>query len=500
MNTWLNRWRAFRGELAFYRILRDWATQQEGGSTVMAEFESDRQQGRSLLRHFLQTQLTDEIARQELIEALGNRHNQFVNVVTNSQVGKIVNIAEAGAVYWKITVFSSVRQVVALVGMIVLVAAALGAGVWYLNQPRQMTGAFNIAVASFAPGDDSQETKRIAAAFSQRLAQFLDAQQLPGVEVQHRHIGIIPSTIEADALATRINAHIVIYGSVLAEAGEATVFPIFWVADNFRPDVRELNGESRLTIPITTTTRAIMEPSDPNIQAMEQRFDLLLEFTKALVYLQSNQLLEANQAIVLTLERAEAYPDLPGQEIFYLFASQIARLRQDHEQAEQYVQAALNLDSQYGRAYIAWANIAYDRGDFYAAVQKYELAQQIGETNLDRYLPAKASLGLANICSVELQTVLRRDEVEIAAANELAECARTNYNQVIRYYADQSTGAQHPNLILQKLAAQAYYGMGLIYEATQNQALAKQMYEIAFTLADDPTLRATIQQQLDQVD
>ncbi|MCL4868330.1 MAG: hypothetical protein KJ063_05130 [Anaerolineae bacterium] len=493
MNSWLNQWRAFRSQWAFYRILRTWAAQQEGGEAVIAEFEQDQPQGRSSLRHFLQAYLSDETARQQLVEALENRHNQFINVVMNSQVGKIVNIAEAGAVYWKITVFSDVRQVVTFVGLVVLVAAAILAAVRVSQQPRRMKGDFNIAIASFVSGDDREENEQVAAAFSQRLAQFLDEQQFSGVEVQHRHIGFIYSAQEAERLATQINAHVVIYGSIFVAGDETAVYPTFWVVDAFQSDVGELNGESRLTTPIIFATRYLIDPTEPNITTLQQRLQLLLEFSKALVYLYSNNLVRAEQAINLTLNSTDVNGDLSGREIFYLFASHIARLQEKHELAERWVQKALDINEQYGRAYIAWANIAYDQGDFFTAVQRYETARQMSEAHSDWHLLAKASLGLANICSVELRTILLLEEVDIAAAYRLAECSRNNYEQVIQVY-----NHQQDSPTLQKLAAQAYYGMGLIYETAQQPNTAREMYQIALHLTHDPLLTTILEAKLKQ--
>jgi len=483
MNTWLNRWRAFRGELAFYRILRDWAAQQEGGSTVMAEFESDRQQGRSLLRHFLQTQLTDEIARKELIEALGNRHNQFVNVVTNSQVGKIVNIAEAGAVYWKITVFSDVRQVVVLVGMIVLVAAALGAGVWYLNQPRVLKGDFNIAVALFEQNGSVTVHPDVAKIVSDSLADFLTEQyqgnEIVHVEIGHERIGIIGDDLGAEKLAQRVNAHLVIYGTVVVQDNVAALNPNFYVTDAFAGDVTEIGGGYQFTHPVTFTLESLTDPESSYIAKLKQQAQFLVFFTEALIHLSNDDLFRAGAAIDRAAQEAQKQTTFGGLEVIYLFASHITRLKAELlqpgvncegmpddaefakliDQAQTYLNKALTSNPQYGRGWIAQGNMAYTAGNLAMALEPYNYALRLTEQPVDDFLAEKAHLGLGNVYRVQYQCVHRNSD-DVYAAAQLANLSLEHYQKVIEGY----NKVPHAPIRLRELAAQAYYLAAVVYQ------------------------------------
>ncbi|MBK9049358.1 MAG: hypothetical protein IPL78_00095 [Chloroflexi bacterium] len=517
MNTWLNRWQAIRGEWAFYRILRDWAAEQEGGSTVIAEFERDRRQGRSLLRHFLQTQLTDETARQELIEALENRHNRFVNVVTNSQVGKIVNIAEAGAVYWQVTVFSDVRQVVALVGMVVLIAAALGATIWYLNQPRKMTGDFNIAVAEFEQIGETDTDVAAAALVSQLLYNFLnDVYPDPDVvQVTHDRIGLIQEGEQARQLAERINADVVIYGTVSVLGDEVQVKPFFYVVAPYLSDIREINrqinGETQLTPSIQFLLAEIINPSLENTREMKERTRVLTEFTRALIYLALAEPNLAYEAIYLAIKAAEQQAPFPGEEIMYLYASHISLLqiekgkkpeetctvlplesplREEMTRAQAYLAQSLARNPTYGRAYIAKANIYLSFGEFAEAERYYQDAKMLPDQPFGSFVAEKAELGLGNSDRINFQCA-RRNATNLDATQEVvwANQALTHYQAVIdRYNEDKSK----PDATLRELTSLAYYLQGVVYQEAGEVMTAFRATEYSLALTENPSFRSIV--------
>lgn len=409
----------------------------------------------------------------------GDKINQFFQ--------KILNIY----------LFKDIRQLAFFLAIVILVLAGIVGGYWYSKQPRIMTGDFNIAVSEFTQVGDSEP--KVATIVSQQVFRFLDDQAklitFENVQVAHKNIGWITSAEEAKALAEKINAQVIIYGDVTTIGKQARLTPQFYIAEAFRANVSELNGQQRLAAPITFPIDSLMSSTPDPLELVQERAIIMTEFTKSLVYLATENLPLSKEAIHQAILHSERQAPFEGQEVLYLFASEIARLQGDKVAAQNYVDEALTINPAYGRAYIAKANAYYDEENLYQAKELYEKAKALPDQPIGAHIIEKASLGIGNSCWVQLQYVRQTPNPNPAAVTNLEQCALDNYQQLIELYTQQ----KKPEANLKEMAAWAYYGVGKISESRGQFQEAQKMYEQARQITTDPDLIQRIETGLKEV-
>lgn len=484
------------------RVLSKYLSRSAQGKKIIAEIEDDQVQGGEALIAYLDERLPhDEALRSEIVEALEkSEREQFITVITQGgSVGEVINIGQLDELDIRYYLFSDVRQVLTMMLGIVLIGGVVLFTIWWSQQPRRMRGDFNIAVAELVPTGEAVD---IAPIVSQRLFSFLDGQyklsSFADVQVAHKNIGAITSAEEARALAERINAHLVIYGDVVAIGDQVLVSPQFYVVETHQTDVGEVNGEHKLAARISLRLQDLVSPTSESLALMQQNTAILVEFTKALVYLAAGSetdLMLAQKSIDEAIDKSKNYDEFEGQEVIFLFASDIARRQGKMDEAQTHLNTALNLNTNYGRGYLAQANIFYDQGDFYAAKMFYERAINHGDNPLGAYVFEKASLGLGNICFVQYQYVQRNDQADKAEADRLARCGLDHYQQVITAYNQQP----EPEPILREMAAGAYFSSGTIYQINGQFDAARLAYEQALKLTKDAGRKQQIQAVLKEV-
>jgi tetratricopeptide (TPR) repeat protein len=393
-------------------------------------------------------------------------------------------------------IFQGSRPIITLLVGIVLIGTILGSGLWWLRQPRRMTGNFNIAVALFSQQGNAEPN--VSQIVSQQLFRFLDDQAklitFENVQVSHKNIGVITSAEEAKTLAQRINAQVVIYGDVTTFGEEARMTPQFYIAEAFRADVGELNGQQKLAAPISFPIGDLLDPTSMPMTLIQERTVIMTEFTKALVYLGLDNLPLAKEAVDQAMRSSESQGPFEGQEVLYLIASQIARLQGDQTSAEIFVNHALELNPQYGRGYIARANIYYDQDNLYQAIKTYKKAKELPNQPFGAYIVEKGSLGIGNSCWVQLQYVKQNPISDVAAIKDLQECARENYQQVIDSFEQQDK----PETNIKEMAAQAYYGIATLLKPDQPEE-ARRLYKRVLELTTDQDLIRRTNQRLQEM-
>lgn len=391
----------------FYQVLRAfYAGRSEQSERVITSFEADPDGNRQELAALLRAHLPEDrwALAQQVQQALGPEGTQFVNLVAGGNVEQLVNIARLGVLVLKVEqtrifyFFRDVRQVVAFLLTLVLVASAVSYGIWLSRQPQVMTGDFNIAVAEFHETSTPGATTGVATILSQKLATFLDQEyqliNFEEVQVAHDKIGVIREAEQARALAEKIGADLVIYGDVTIVGDEAQITPKFYVVEPFRPDAGEIGGQHQLALPVTfATDDLIRQGSEVNV-VLQQRTAILTEFTKGLAYRATGNQVLALEAMDSAITHADTYGDFPGKEVIFMIASDVARLQEAYDLAQQYVDRALALNPNYGRAYIALGNVYYEQGDLFQAQAAYRQALELPDQPFGSYIAEKANLGL----------------------------------------------------------------------------------------------------------
>jgi tetratricopeptide (TPR) repeat protein len=355
-------------------------------------------------------------------------------------------------------------------------------------------------VAEFVPTGDADE---IAPIVSQRIYSFLDGQyklsSFADVQVAHNKIGRVHDAQEARDLAGKINAHALIYGDVAMVSDQAMITPQFYIVDAHRSNVGEINGQHKLAARIGLSVQDLVDPSSASLNRIEQNTGILIEFTKALVYLAARtpkDLALARISIQNAIDEGERGERFEGQEVLYLFASDIARRQKEYEQAQAYLNQAMALNKNYGRGHIAQGNIYYDRDDLYQASRFYQQAIDRGDKPLGAYVLEKARLGLGNVCLVQYQYVRGNPDADPAEVAALAECALGHYQAVITSYATQA----EPEDLLTEMTAGAYHSSGIVYRGADQIEAARLVYEQARHLTQDTAMQTRIAIELDEIE
>lgn len=430
------------------------------------------------------------VAGSVTVEGQGKFVGRDDNSVTISDSPGAI-VADKVTVKKYLYVFRSVRQVIAFVLILIAVSVVIALGVWRTRQPRWMDGDFNIAVAQFDEVPTSDKPT-IAPIIISGLFNYLDSIYKTDnlgfdIQVEHDKIDVIHSPAEAANLAKRVNANLVIYGTVSVLGEGASVTPKFWVYDALKNDTSEMvgTGQHQLEYPFQFTRAEVLDIKSGVNRILQQRANMLIDFTQALVYRKTSQYKAAQDAVQQAIDEAKVYPGFQGKETLYLIAADIARLNKDLVASRQYVSEALTINPNYARAYIAQANIFYDQHDFENALRYYEQATQLPDQPYGAHIAEKANLAMGNIFSFRFQN--QPDNLA------LADLALSHYTVVTDSY--QHTGDAYTK----ELAAWAYYGSGIIFQYRRDAELASRAFDQALALTTDADLKARAQRRLGEV-
>ncbi len=496
-----------------YLALREVLGQSLDGQQLLAAFEADPEAGSAALGDYLRQQLSQDEALTSRLA--GSLESQFTTIVTGGQVDQIINVARLGALHLtqerRFAVFGSVRQVVAFLGVIVLVGAAVAFGVWYLAQPRPLKGQFNIAVAEFAEIPYSPYP-RVAPIASQRIFDFLESEYKltrlgSEVDIVHEKIGVIADEEEARKLAQSINADVVIYGDVTLVGDKAAITLKFYVADSYRPTAGELTGAHPFALPTEFEAADIIGfDSDVNT-ALRQRTAILIDFTAGLAYFAANDRESALGRMKSAIRRAEPYGDFEGKEVLYLLAAESARLMGDFPTAQGYVDQALRINPSYGRARIAQGLIHYSKGlvhytqglttcgqyEFILALRDYDEAAGLADQPPSAYIIEKANLFRGHVNSYQYQVADDGAEKATLAAHALA------YYQAVIHSYESAPQPLREHSSLRELAAWAYGMSGIVYYEEGRWGESLGAYWRALELTRDPEVSHIVRPRLEKL-
>jgi tetratricopeptide (TPR) repeat protein len=379
-----------------------------------------------------------------------------------------------------IYVFRDVRQLVVFLGFLILVSGTIGSTYWYSIQPQKMTGDYNIAFAQFGEIFDNLEAE-----YKQDVLGL-------HIEVAKSNMPLITQDSQAEELAQKINADIVIYGnvSVQLETGQAIFRPRFYVAE--QADAGELTGPGELAVPIVFSISELNTDEGLNLE-LPAHTEILFNFTKALIHYSQKDSESGLRAIHSSISTAERLSEpFDGQEVLYLVAAKIYMQKKDYENASQMLDRALKLNPNYARAHLGWGNIYYAqaiRQDFdtnllLKAKTEYQFALDLPGQPEGAYIPIKAHTGLCTTVAVMAQDLM--DPALFTEATEYC-----------MYVIGEYQRTEDP--FLQKYAAISYFSQGAIYESQENIEQAIDAYQEAHDLEVDEGEKERIKRQLELV-
>ncbi len=402
-----------------------------------------------------------------------------------------------------------------LAAIVATVAAAIvviGLLAWIAWQVRPttaqpMTGAFNIAIADFGeidPTNGEVKTTRAASAASQFLFDGLERQlasseqTIPLVrDIQVRHDNSTPlvkgSTASerennAAALAKALNAHILIYGNVLAAQNGSDLQVQFYVSPQAsEKEFNALLGSQALGGQVPLPSSYDGSGSLTNIAVSEQ-LDLRSRIIFWLTVAMTQDLLGRSEQALATLQQAETeltdWQAGDGKELLYFLQGREHLFLRQMDAAQAAFAKAVDSNPTYARAAVALGSVdtftSNQLEDSATQLTDGSLLQQAIETQTaglaeaeaagDSFTAALAKTALAQSLNVSCVAAVTVGQIDDAAKS----CQQAlNYaDQAVAYFAQ----TQENRLFAQALLGQglAHFGLNYVSDASGNreQALA----------------------------
>ena len=391
-------------------------------------------------------------------------------------------------------VFRDIRQLITFMFIILLIASGITGAYWYSKQPRIMTGNFNIAVAQFGEikEDGSVEPSAKAQTIRNILFDFMDSEYRASglgltVQVAQKNMPFIAEGAEAEKLAERVNADIVIFGNISTQGDKGEFFPRFYVTQ--KSDTDELTGQGELAYPIAFD---ISTPGPVNEvhKDLRIRTAILFNFTKGLIYFSEEDFDSASRAVQTAITAAEGLEKpFAGKEALYLLAARIQMSQGNDEEANKFLDQALDLNDNYARAYLARGYIFYSQavkannetGLLDRALIELTRAYTAPNQPEGAYIPIKARTMLGHVLVVKAQQT--KDPVLFSQAISHYLFVTGEYNRT-------------KDPFLQAFAADSYFGLGAAYERQEKKCEAVEYYEQAYNLTTDKEFQDRIIKQI----
>jgi tetratricopeptide (TPR) repeat protein len=227
-----------------------------------------------------------------------------------------------------------------------------------------MGGAFNVAVAELAVAGAEQEVGLdLSKAVYDQIVEDLNAESDVIDVAPPDAVRVVPghtpeSRAEAAAeLAERVEADVVVFGTVEMSEGLTDVAAEFFVSDRGLTGAEELSG----VYPLDLVSLATTDPVAVRRRTAESLQPRILALTQLVLGLSHYQLNEYPEAESLFDDALASWPGVNGREVVLSLLGNVTGLQDDLDTAEAYFADALSLDPNYARARFGAAEVAYQR-------------------------------------------------------------------------------------------------------------------------------------------
>lgn len=377
--------------------------------------------------------------------------------------------------------------------LIIIVMVVIGSTTWlYANsnipQRDEMTAILRIAVAGFNVSGD-QSKKEIGNAIGQELALNIDrVLAASGLEFSKEvwgpdRVGQIKGgtgeqrTLDAQRIAEKHNAMIVIYGEIDTSQQPWQVTPEFYIAGLSFIDALEVAGQHELGkaffVPGYNDDASRIALSNKLIGRAKPFSQLAI----GVAFYATRDFERAYQELI-AIENEAIWPDdIGGKQLLYLLLGNVAGRLEQIDLAETWYQQALQEQPGYARAYAGLGNVYFTQAldgiaddedfsglDLGLVQQSIDAYQQARDAEFQPDLsdiPAKVHFGLGQAYLIQSYA----DETVMVAP------AIAEFQAVIEAYGDGT------NPRLKELAGESYIRLGMIYHAGGEKEYAIGLYE-----------------------
>lgn len=241
-----------------------------------------------------------------------------------------------------------------------------------------MSGSLNIAVADFGRLDDAGGASQWdwASRLASGVHKDLDAQLQPlstrdhlGIETRGpRDTGSIDGETprerrkEAEALARRLRADVVVYGNLHVAGGKTVFLPEFYLSPRILDDAEELVGHYELGASLDESgdIEKNLATFGELQTALSARSQGLAQFVVGLHYLNVDRLDEAARYFAAA-DATQGWEEARGKEVFQLFLGHSAGRLGNLDDAEASYRRAIDANPAYPRARLGLAEVAFQR-------------------------------------------------------------------------------------------------------------------------------------------
>jgi len=441
------------------------------------------------------------LARQNATELSDSRWDyDLARLVT--ELDTVVGAPEASGRLRRLVVPRSPSGALVRVAALAAAVAMATAGVVALRRtpgPVPMAGHFNIAVADFgsAVAGNHQISSKEAHELAQSVYDHLDDElaTIPqsGFDLELRAPNmtgpVSGSTSDrraasAGALARRINADIVVYGTLDLQV--PTRFTTeFFISDHRLTNAEELEGQHELGSAIRAVGDVTRNPvADKGLRdSVLERTRALAEFVVGLSYYTVNQ----SQPALDHFEAARASPgwdDRAGKEVLYLFLGNTAGKLRDFRAADGYYDGALTLNPEYGRAQLGKAEVTFQRARANCASGSVDPTGL--SKSLDMFQSALGSRVQPAASEIATKVAYGSGRVLLCLSQALVADrwadAESEFQSVIRAF-------RAGNERVREMAAESYANLGFVYlpaagdpQAAPRYRRAAESYQAAVTV------------------
>lgn len=356
-----------------------------------------------------------------------------------------------------------------------------------------MESDLNVAVAGLvAVGEEAQSLGRASSeAVLEMVTTALDGDEVLRTEVAGPNkTGIVEGTafdeqaLAVEAIAERLNAHIVLYGVLSSDGGSTTVEPRFYLAPKALAGASELSGSYELDeVSVSSSGEAAVRLElesviGPTIAAIG-------DLTRGLAFYQVNRYVEAEAAF---LEAVDAWPtnsgSSNGQEVIWHLLGDVAGEQGRLGDAATFFQRAINVGEDDARATFGLTEVRF----LQARGQNCG-----GESEPDVAVLNDAAAAFAAIQSLPepvLSFLHARSRVEIGRVllcltlngEDRGDEARLELEAVIAEYESESR--------LNDLIGEAHQALGLYHTIRQDHDAAITEYRLAIDVTNEESRRA----------
>jgi tetratricopeptide (TPR) repeat protein len=315
-----------------------------------------------------------------------------------------------------------------------------------------MGGAFNVAVAelSVAEGQQGVGLDLSHAIYDQIVDDLAQSDVLVEVEEPGVVGPLTGDTPEARAeaaaeLADRVDADVVVFGTVAIADGLTDVAAEFLVSDRGLTGAEELAG----VYPLDTISLATTDPIAVRRRTAEELQPRILSLTQMVLGLSHAQLNEYAEAETLFEEAMASWPDASGRVVVLSLLGNVNGFQGDFDAAEGYYADALSLDPDNPRARFGAAEMTYQRArrpacdqadvaGLESAVAQFEVVADLPALPL-AFIPERARVEIAKIHQCLGQLGEAREILEGVLADISDETRLVDLTADVHF----SLGAQH---------------------------------------------------------